>query len=576
MQLPNKWGQGSLFAYSGLDGECTLADSIVGSLLGDALGIVFNTEPRRELRFHLKEVRNLEYSIVASDIIRVFTGENQSAPLTILFSSQDTVMGVTTANAVPHVCCESGDPGMRDGSVLAHESGGLYSVLITQETGPILGFALSMNKRSAKEALDKARGALMLDVDKRASEKMKFFDGLPMPKDCSPENEITLAKSFSVMKSQVYSPEGVFDTRWTTPDRIPHQKIWLWDSVFHSFGNRYISEDLAYESLVAVIRTQEEDGFIPIMSRPEGEEHDETQPPTLAWGFHELFLFTGCKDYLTDHYEALKRYLLWNGKHRDSNGNGLYEWKIRKDNPRSRCAECGMDNSPRFDRVSEMECIDFSCFMAKEMISMAKMADLLGMEKEGDFWRERFKTTETAINSYLWDEKDGFYYDRYLDEDELSGVKSVASFLPLFAEVCPPDRAKRLAGWLEDPHSFGAPFPIPSVSVDDATFGTDMWRGPVWINYNYMIIRGLQISGYSDLADKIRRRTLEAIAFWYDHDGCIYEFYDSTDRKSPSRFNRKGINIQPYDIRVRMQCIRDYGWTCSAFADLLLRPNGPA
>ena len=80
------------------------------------------------------------------------------------------------------------------------------------------------------------------------------------------DTEMTLYKSFSVMKSQVYSPEGIFNTMWTTPDRLPHKKIWLWDSVFHSFGNKHISKELAYDSIRAVLTTQEEDGFIPHMA----------------------------------------------------------------------------------------------------------------------------------------------------------------------------------------------------------------------------------------------------------------------------------------------------------------------
>lgn len=570
MRLPNVWGQGSLFAYSGLDGTCTLRDSVVGSLLGDALGIGFYTEPRRELRFRLSGIKNLDYEVVASDILRLSTGAERTTPITVLFSSQDTVMGVTPLTVVPCVHCESGEPGRSDGSAVCHQSGSLYSVLLTEEKGSFLRFGFSISRRSHEKALANAKKTFMIDVADLAEEKLRFFERLPAPPCCSPSNEATLAKCYSVMKSQVYSPEGMFDVRWTTPDRIPHQKIWLWDSVFHSLGNRYISKDLAYDTLTAVLRSQRDDGFIPIMSRPEGEEHDETQPPTLAWGFYELYLFTQRKDYLADSYDKIKQYLLWNAKNRDSNDNGLYEWKIRKNNPRSRCAEAGMDNSPRFDSVAEMECIDFSCFMAREMKSMAAIAGVLGMDKEREFWQQRYGTTEAAINALLWDENDGLYYDRYLDTDELSTVKSVASFLPLFAGVCPVDRARRLAGWLRDSHTFGAPFPVPSVSLDDPTFGTDMWRGPVWINFNYLIIRGLRDYGFHDVADTLTTRTLDIISFWYHHDGCIYEFYDSMDRISPSRFNRKGPNVQPYDIRVRMQCIRDYGWSCSAFTDLLL------
>ena len=43
MILPDRWGQGSIFAYSGLDGECTMENGVVGTLLGDAVGVLFHT-----------------------------------------------------------------------------------------------------------------------------------------------------------------------------------------------------------------------------------------------------------------------------------------------------------------------------------------------------------------------------------------------------------------------------------------------------------------------------------------------------------------------------------------------------
>ena len=76
--------------------------------------------------------------------------------------------------------------------------------------------------------------------------------------------------------------------------------------------------ELAYETLTVVLRTQEDDGFIPIVCSPDGEEHDETQPPILAWGFHELYRFTKNRDYLSENYDALKGYQFWNKDNRDS------------------------------------------------------------------------------------------------------------------------------------------------------------------------------------------------------------------------------------------------------------------
>ena len=34
-----------------------------------------------------------------------------------------------------------------------------------------------------------------------------------------------------------------------------------------------------------------------------------------------------------------------------------------------------------------------------------------------------------------------------------------------------------------------------------------MWRGPVWINYNYMISKGLTEYGFGDSSEKIKEKT---------------------------------------------------------------------
>lgn len=116
---------------------------------------------------------------------------------------------------------------------------------------------------------------------------------------------------------------------------------------------------------------------------------------------------------------------------------------------------------------------------------------------------------------------------------------------------------------------FGTDFPIPSISKKDINFGTDMWRGPVWINYNYMISKGLEEFGYFALSNRIKEKTLSVINEWYNRTGTIYEFYDSENRTPPSCFNRKGAVVEPYDFRIKYQSIRDYGWSVTLSFDML-------
>ena len=62
---------------------------------------------------------------------------------------------------------------------------------------------------------------------------------------------------------------------------------------------------------------------------------------------------------------------------------------------------------------------------------------------------------------------------------------------------------------------------------------------------------------------------LALVEEWYKKKGTIYEFYDCENKKEPSKLTRKGDTIEPYDIRIRMQSIRDYGWSCCLILDMI-------
>jgi hypothetical protein len=93
-----------------------------------------------------------------------------------------------------------------------------------------------------------------------------------------------LAKCFSVMRVNTHSAGGAFRRRWSTPDRVPHQHCWLWDSVFHSLAMNHFDARLAWEFLAAVLDAQQADGMISHWVRANGQRSAITQPPLLAWG----------------------------------------------------------------------------------------------------------------------------------------------------------------------------------------------------------------------------------------------------------------------------------------------------
>ena len=138
---------------------------------------------------------------------------------------------------------------------------------------------------------------------------------------------------------------------------------------------------------------------------------------------------------------------------------------------------------------------------------------------------------------------------------------SVCSFLPLFANAATPERAKRLVELLHDETRFWTPLPVPSISRDNPDYGTDMWRGAVWLNFNYMVIKGLRNYGFDEEADELREKTLAAVLHWFEETGAVFEFYDPEGKVVSWKMQRKGEQPDPPDYRKKLHAITDYNWS---------------
>lgn len=556
--IPSKWGQGQLFAFSALDGEAFFTDDFTGTLSGDKIGIIFHSLCRRTLYFgDMSNLIKPEFKCVTSDMIIT---ETLVGDFVMLFAERHLVVGTYEESIGVFVSFGGNCETIRKGIAEIHNSNdGEYTAIIKKDGH----FAFAYGK-SEDEVINLCEKGINIDI-----EALKIHKTEPYKKSASIDNRYAAlySKCISVMRGQLFSPEGNIKRIWSTPDRLPHKNMWLWDSVFHAIGHRHLDTHIAESLILALFDVQRNDGFIPHMANPDCVS-DITQPPVIGWGSWLVYKKSGHKEFLKTVLEQNKKFLLWCQSNRRKTEKELYSWHT---NPElnNRCDESGMDNSPRFDTKNDLYAIDLSCYMANETRFMSKIANELGDKESSDFFGSWYKKIKTDIESTLWCEEDNFYYDFDITDNCFNKVKSVASFLPIFSGVCNETRCRKLISHIEDPDEFGTEFPIPSISGTDKTFGSDMWRGPVWINYNYLISAGLTDYGYCRLSQKIKDETLDIINEWYNRTGTVYEFYDSEKQNPPFCFNRKGEIYEPYEFRVKYQAIRDYGWSVTLAFDLM-------
>jgi hypothetical protein len=159
--------------------------------------------------------------------------------------------------------------------------------------------------------------------------------------------------------------------------------------------------------------------------------------------------------------------------------------------------------------------------------SLAEIAKLIGEPSDQPLsWVEK---TGAAIRSKLWHPEHKFFDCYDLVADTPIEVDTSAGFLPLFAGAASKEQAEALYERL-DSASFcalhqGNCFTVPNYDTQRESFDrANYWRGPVWININWMLAHGLRRYGYKLKADSLQKDLLQLpIRFGF------HEYFDSFD-----------------------------------------------
>ncbi len=194
----------------------------------------------------------------------------------------------------------------------------------------------------------------------------------------------------------------------------------------------------------------------------------------------------------------------------------------------------------------------FASLLARSNEALLELGDALG-EDVGEI-REWQQATTAAVEEKLWDEEMGLYCHYDLIAGERVRVATSSGFAPLLAGIPTESRRRRLLATLESPRfagSSGECYLVPSHEVDGPAFDpVKYWRGPVWVNVNWLLCRALERCGFHRQADRVRGDTLDLIA----HHG-FHEYF------SPFRTAARGP-VGGYGSA-------DFSWSAALTVDLL-------
>ncbi|MEP7360244.1 MAG: trehalase family glycosidase [Chloroflexota bacterium] len=310
------------------------------------------------------------------------------------------------------------------------------------------------------------------------------------------------------------------------PDKWEYPWPASWDGAFQSVTAALIDPQLAQDQLRFFLsdRWQQADGHIPCAEWV----MDSECPPIFAWAAWRIYEMNHDTQFLTDVYPALQRnYNYWWSTYAMGNatagdpqaGPALFS-----------AGFLGMDNLPRpIAATAQADASAWMAFFARDMARIA--SELHDPDTSQRYWIDRGRIQE-AINSTLWDDASGFYYDERADAT-LYTHKSYAGLVPLIAGVVPPERLPPILSALRDTNQFLSPAGIRSLAADDPLYLPNVggrgvnsnWRGPAWLPLNYLLVESLMEVDPS-LASDVRDRVVDSVEADWNSTGRLHEFFD--------------------------------------------------
>jgi len=417
---------------------------------------------------------------------------------------------------------------------------------------------------------EKTIDSILAEEEKRYKKKRVKIEGIYKGVSKAITNNLFWMTLYQPGKHRIYVPAG---RRWIfpKPDGTPdHWTIFEWDSFFNALEVSMESSKHAEDILRAVLETEYPNGNIPNWRGRFGGASDRSQPPVGSYVVLKLFEKIGDMEILKFAYPYLKKWhSFWKAKkdngqiRRDGNGDGLLEWGsdeelIAQSVPsweknaegKTRAMwESGQDDLPNWDEASfndetgtlMMNCLDLNSLYTFDSWCLAQIASVLDKREEYKIYMAEYEKMKTLINDYLWNEKEGFYFDRYWD-GRFSSRKAASNFYPLLARIPNRKNAVRMIKHLLNEKEFWGDYVLPTVSRDDPAFKDQQyWRGTIWPPTNYLVYQGLKAYNFDAIASEFAQKSSSLfLRSWENFQLCPENFDSRTGEAGGQRYQSWG------------------------------------
>ena len=349
---------------------------------------------------------------------------------------------------------------------------------------------------------------------------------------------------------KVISPVSrIWSSQWFASSDYGGFTLFCWDTYFAAMMFAVDNKALAYANATEITKAITEAGFVPNCYYSNGfKSRDRSQPPVGSLAVWSIYKTYHEKWFLELLYDELLTWNRWWDKNRQDQGllcqgSSPYEkvtyFRNEYDNNTRYGAilESGLDNSPMYDEVTfdnkkhllEQNEVGLTSLYVMDCDYLAKIAEEIGRSADAQELRARGDGYRSRM-SVLWDEKDGFYYNRFTRDGKFNKRTSPTNFYPFLAKAPNAKQAKRMMKeHLLNKKEFWGEYVIPSTPRNDGAFAdNEYWRGRIWGPLNFLVYMGLRNYDFpqvrKEFAEKSKRLFLQS---WLK-DGYVFENYNAT------------------------------------------------
>lgn len=173
----------------------------------------------------------------------------------------------------------------------------------------------------------------------------------------------------------------------------------------------------------------------------------------------------------------------------------------------------------------------FNALVVRGYEEMVEIAERLDRSADAERYREWAESLAVSMEKLLWDEEKGVYGNLDVNTNKRTAALHVTGLAPLVyvtrGSSCAAKRRLRVQRLLSLVRSGGfcgqgTCRPLPTLARGEPSFSSrNYWRGPVWINTNWLLAAGLARQG----AEEESQRVLASSRGLVDESG-MHEYFD--------------------------------------------------